>query len=58
MKNNRRRFKGEKKVKKVVTRCSYLKRPVFEHEVCEEYIQKTKTESDNQKNCRNCKYSF
>ena len=55
---NQRRNKDQKQIKKIVIRCGLLKRPVFEHEVCPEFILKTKTDSDTQKNCRNCKYSF
>ena len=55
---NRRKNQNENKVKTKVTRCGFLKRPVFEHEVCKEFILKIKTDSDNQKNCKNCKYSF
>ena len=55
---NQRRNKNEKKVKTKVTRCGFLKRPVFEHEVCKEFISKTNIDSNAQENCKSCKYSF
>ena len=44
------------KMKTKVTRCSFLKRPVFEHEICKEFI--AKSNADTQEACKNCKYSF
>ena len=52
-----RRNNKQIKVNKVI-RCSMLKRPVFEHEVCKNFIIKTNTNLDKEKNCVNCKYSF
>jgi len=53
-----RRKKNEKRIETKVTRCGLLKRPVFEHEVCSEFIAKTNVDSAAQENCKNCKYSF
>jgi len=52
-----RRGKKENNVKIKVTRCTMHNQPMFEHEVCKEFVVKTNG-SDMQKNCRNCKYSF
>lgn len=43
---------------KKVTRCGMLNRPVFEHEVCEQFVVKTRSGTTGEKNCKNCKYSF
>lgn len=53
---NRRRNNNENKKQKLVTRCKTLNKPVFEHEVCSNFI--SKVNSNNQKNCENCKHSF
>jgi hypothetical protein len=60
MNRNRRKRQNnnQKQIKTKVTRCSILKRPVFEHETCEKFILKTNAESDRQENCKNCKHSF
>ena len=54
---NQQRNKTPVVVKKV-TRCSMLNRPVFEHEVCKQYVSKSGTSATGEKNCKNCKYSF
>jgi len=54
---NKRRRKNKEIIRKnVITRCSMLQRPVWEHEVCSKFI--LNTSSDSQNNCKNCKYSF
>ncbi|MBN1860369.1 MAG: hypothetical protein JW840_02785 [Candidatus Thermoplasmatota archaeon] len=53
--NNQRRNHTESFTKKII-RCELLQRPVYEHEVCQQYV--IKTGSDNQKNCKTCKHSF
>lgn len=55
---NKRRNKNQNQVKQKVTRCSVLKHPVFEHEVCPQYISKQNSDSGTQKNCKNCNHSF
>ena len=55
---NQRRNQNQKQVKKIVTRCGFLKRPVFEHELCKEFILKTNADSSTPENCKSCKYSF
>lgn len=56
MNKNRRKRNNEDKKQKIVIRCMTLNRPVFEHEVCSNFI--SKVNSNNQKNCENCKHSF
>jgi hypothetical protein len=55
MSRNRRGRKENKKQKNVI-RCKSKNKPVFEHEVCSEFIAKVK--SNDQNNCGNCKYAF
>jgi hypothetical protein len=54
--NKKRNRNNEKKIQKKVIRCTVLSRPVFEHEVCPQFI--SKVNSNNQKNCENCKHGF
>jgi hypothetical protein len=54
--SNTQHRKSQESIQKIVIRCNALQRPVYEHEVCSRYT--TKTGSDTQKNCKNCKYSF
>ena len=54
--NKNRRRNNENKKQKVVIRCKTKNKPVFEHEVCNEFS--SKVSSNNQKNCENCKHSF
>jgi len=55
--NNKRQTRNnENKKQKNVIRCKALNRPVFEYEVCSQFS--IKINSNNQKNCVNCKYSF
>ena len=54
--NNRRRQNNENNIQKNVIRCKALNRPVFEHEVCSKF--NIKVNSNNQKNCENCKHAF
>jgi len=53
---NQRRNKNQESFQKIVVRCNALQRPVYEHEVCSQYV--VGTGSDTQKNCKNCKHSF
>lgn len=53
--NNKRR-KNQELFQKIIIRCQVLQRPVYEHEVCQQYM--AKSGSDTQKNCKNCKHSF
>ncbi len=53
--NNHRR-KHQESFQKIIVRCQVLQRPVYEHEVCPQYM--LKSGSDSQKNCKNCKFSF
>ena len=55
MARNRRKRNNVKKQKKVI-RCTALNRPVFEHEVCSQFV--SKSSSDNKNNCENCKHAF
>ena len=55
---SKQRNKNQKQVKIKITRCSLLKRPVFEHEVCPQYSAKPNAESNLQENCKNCEKSF
>jgi hypothetical protein len=54
-KRNRRRNNENNKQKKVI-RCKTLNRPVFQHEVCSQFV--SKINSNNQRNCENCKHAF
>ena len=54
-KKRRNRNNEDKKPKKVI-RCKALNRPVFVYEVCSQF--RLKVNSNNQKNCVNCAYSF
>ncbi len=54
--NNRRNRNTENNKQKKIIRCKALNRPVFEHEVCSKFSSKTSTNS--QKTCLNCKYGF
>jgi len=53
---NRRPRNNENKIQKKVIRCKALNRPVFEHEVCSQFS--SKINSNNQKNCENCRHAF
>lgn len=55
-KRNKQRRKNQEIIQKNVIRCNILNRPVFEHEVCSQFS--SKVNSSDQKNCKNCKYSF
>jgi len=55
--NNKRQTRNnENKKERKVIRYKALNRPVFEYEVCSQFS--IKINSNNQKNCVNCKYSF
>jgi hypothetical protein len=54
--SNYQRRKNQETFQKIVIRCDVLHRPVYEHEVCAQYM--IKTGSDAQRNCKNCKHSF
>jgi len=54
--NNRRKRNKEIKKQKIVIRCKAQNKPVFDHEVCSQFV--TKESSNNQDNCGNCKHSF
>ena len=53
--NKRSRNNSNKKQRKVI-RCKVLNRPVFEHEVCSNFV--AKISSHNQNTCENCQHSF
>jgi hypothetical protein len=53
---NRRRRNNENKTKKKIIRCRTLKKPVFNNEICSSY--NSKSDSNSQRNCENCKHSF
>jgi hypothetical protein len=53
---NRRKNKNKNKKRKKVIRCKTMNKPVFEYEVCSEFS--SKVNSNNLKNCENCKHSF
>jgi len=53
---NRRRYNNENKTQKKVIRCKALNRPVFGHEVCDQFS--SKGESNTQNNCEHCKHAF
>ena len=55
MARNRRKRNNDTKQKKVI-RCIALNRPVFEHEVCSQFV--SKTSSNDKNNCENCKHAF
>lgn len=54
--NNKRNRKNENKIQKKVIRCKFYNRPVFEHEVCNQFI--SNISSNNTNNCENCRHSF
>ncbi len=55
--NNKRQTRNnENKKERKVIRCKALNRPVFEYQVCSQFS--LKINSNNQKNCMNCIYSF
>jgi hypothetical protein len=56
--NNRRKSNRRMKTnqKKVVIRCKNKMIPVFDRDLCEDFAQNDKSNSDN--NCKNCKHSF
>jgi hypothetical protein len=57
MNQRRNRSKQEKSKKNCkIIRCSFLTRPVFENDTCQQFSKNINEGSDN--NCRNCKYSF
>jgi len=56
MSRNNKRRNNDKKIQKIVIRCNSKNKPVFEHEVCADFI--SKVSSNNQRNCENCKHSF
>jgi len=55
---NQRKGKTQNHVKVKVTRCRVHKKPVFEHETCNEFTTKTNPGSGSEKICRNCDNSF
>ena len=55
-KNRYRKNKNEKRQTKKIIRCKNFKQPVFDHEVCFQFSGKI--DSNNIKNCDNCKHSF
>lgn len=52
----RKRFKNVEKTVKKLTRCQHHGKPVYEHESCIDFSS-THGSTEN-KNCKNCKYSF
>lgn len=57
--NNKRRKKSNKNTEnkhKTVIRCKRKMIPVFESDICKDFIKKENLEAN--KNCGNCKYSF
>ena len=53
--NRNRRSKQEKKKTKII-RCKTHNRPVFGHEICNQFS--LKSTGSNEKNCENCSHSF
>jgi len=53
---NRRKRGNEDNKQKKLFRCKTLNRPVFGNEVCSQFS--SKTSSNNQNNCENCKHAF
>jgi len=54
--NNRRKHNNEIKKQKKMIRLKAQIKPVFEHEVCFQFI--SKVNSDKKNNCGNCKHAF
>jgi hypothetical protein len=55
--NRRKKRKNNNDIKqKKIIRCKALNRPVFEHEVCSQFV--SKTSSNDKNNCENCKHAF
>jgi len=54
-KNRRRNNMNKQKTSKVI-RCTIHTKPVFEHDSCSSHA--SKQDSDNIKNCMNCKHSL
>lgn len=56
--NNKRRKSNRitKNKQRKVIRCKNKMIPVFDGDICEDFIQKEK--SDPNHNCKNCKHSF
>ena len=53
---NKKNRKNENKIQTKVIRCKIHKRPVFEHEICTQFI--SNISSNNINNCENCRHSF
>ena len=57
MRNRRRSNKNMKTMqRKVVIRCKTKMVPVFNSDICEDFVQSDKSNSDH--NCKNCVHSF
>ena len=53
-KRNNRNYE-EKRSRKIV-RCSLKNKPVFEYEICNQFI--SRVNANDQKNCKNCKHAY
>lgn len=57
MRNRRRSNKNmNNRQRKVVIRCKNKMIPVFDRDVCEDFVKNDKSNSDH--NCKNCRHSF
>ena len=57
MRNRRKSNKNmNNRQRKVVIRCKNKMIPVFDMDVCEDFVQNEKSNSDH--NCKNCNHSF
>ena len=54
--NSKRQHRNQHSVEKILTRCKLIARPMWEHEVCSNFVQKV--DANTQQNCKNCVYSF
>ena len=50
----RRQGRQNNHIQKKIIRCRLLQRPVWEHEHCKEF----KSDTSEEKNCKNCFHSF
>ena len=51
-----RRIRNKSKKNGKIIGCNFFTRPVFENEICQEFLKNINKETDN--NCRTCKISF
>jgi len=53
---NNKSNKGKSKKYGRIMRCNYLKKPVFDNDFCNDFINNINKDKDNK--CINCKHSF